>query len=192
MKRAVSISIGSSKRDKAEEVTLLGENISIQRIGTDGDMEALKYKELTVRWMHSGLGRISGSDRRQILSLSLVQKLTRYVEKTPVVDGGLRIPEIKPLFSDKTIGEYVNCGTQSHDHSYLDRWGLSKSLRRQDTDRLLRLYVCTGYTDCDALHPGPKGCGYIVDSYCFTSPLRDAVSYWRKAGCPHTQVCQMV
>ncbi len=39
MKRAVSISIGSSKRDKAVEVTLLGEKVSIERIGTDGDME---------------------------------------------------------------------------------------------------------------------------------------------------------
>ena len=48
MKRAVSVSIGSSKRNKAVEVTLLGEKVSIERIGTDGDMEAaaLKYKEL--------------------------------------------------------------------------------------------------------------------------------------------------
>ena len=37
MKRAVSISIGSSKRNKAVEVTLLGEKVSIERIGTDGD-----------------------------------------------------------------------------------------------------------------------------------------------------------
>ena len=46
MKRAVSISIGSSKRNKAVEVTLLGEKVSIERIGTDGDMEAaaLKFK----------------------------------------------------------------------------------------------------------------------------------------------------
>jgi len=33
MKRAVSISIGSSKRDKAVEVELLGEKVSIERIG---------------------------------------------------------------------------------------------------------------------------------------------------------------
>ena len=48
MKRAVSISIGSSKKNKAVEVTLLGEKVSIERIRTDGDMEAaaLKYKEL--------------------------------------------------------------------------------------------------------------------------------------------------
>ena len=44
MKRAVSISIGSSKRNKAVEVTLLGERVSIERIGTDGDMEAAALK----------------------------------------------------------------------------------------------------------------------------------------------------
>ena len=48
MKRAVSISIGSSKRDKAVEVNLLGETVQIERIGTDGDMQkaAEKYREL--------------------------------------------------------------------------------------------------------------------------------------------------
>ena len=35
MKRAVSISIGSSKRDKKVEVELLGEKVQIERIGTD-------------------------------------------------------------------------------------------------------------------------------------------------------------
>jgi len=47
MKRAVSVSIGSSKRDKAVEVELLGQQISIERIGTDGVMEkaAQLYKE---------------------------------------------------------------------------------------------------------------------------------------------------
>jgi hypothetical protein len=48
MKRAVSISIGSSKRNKAVEVNLLGEMVRIERIGTDGDMElaAKKFQEL--------------------------------------------------------------------------------------------------------------------------------------------------
>ena len=48
MKRAVSISIGTSKRNKAVEIELLGEKVSIERIGTDGDMEkaAQLYREL--------------------------------------------------------------------------------------------------------------------------------------------------
>ena len=48
MKRAVSISIGSSRRDKVVEVKLLGEQVSIERIGADGSMEkaAQLYREL--------------------------------------------------------------------------------------------------------------------------------------------------
>ena len=48
MKHAVSISLGSSKRDKTVEVELLGEQVRIERIGTDGDMEkaAQLYKDL--------------------------------------------------------------------------------------------------------------------------------------------------
>ena len=48
MKRAVSISLGSTKRDKAVDVTLLGEKVRIERIGTDGDMEkaAQLYRSL--------------------------------------------------------------------------------------------------------------------------------------------------
>src|SRR3989304_9931627 len=37
VKRAVSISLGSSTRNKAVEVELLGEMVSIERVGTDGD-----------------------------------------------------------------------------------------------------------------------------------------------------------
>ena len=48
MKHAVSVSIGSSRRDKRVEITLLDEQIIIERIGTDGDMDkaANLYREL--------------------------------------------------------------------------------------------------------------------------------------------------
>jgi tartrate dehydratase alpha subunit/fumarate hydratase class I-like protein len=47
MKHAISISIGSSKRNKRVEITLLGEKVILERIGTDGDMEkaAQLFKE---------------------------------------------------------------------------------------------------------------------------------------------------
>jgi hypothetical protein len=38
MKRAVSISLGSSKRDKSVTVNLNGVEILVERIGTDGDL----------------------------------------------------------------------------------------------------------------------------------------------------------
>ena len=58
MKRAVSISIGSSSRDKKVEINLLGETVSLERIGTDGDMEkaAQLYGELDGKVDAFGVG----------------------------------------------------------------------------------------------------------------------------------------
>ncbi len=35
MKKAISISIGSSQRDKSVEIELLGESVQISRVGTE-------------------------------------------------------------------------------------------------------------------------------------------------------------
>jgi hypothetical protein len=91
MKRAVSISIGSSKRNKAVEIELLGEQIRLERIGTDGDMQkaAELYRELDGKVDAFGVG---GADLGLMVDsrwykLHSVQSLTQYVRKTPVVDG---------------------------------------------------------------------------------------------------------
>jgi len=135
MKKAVSISIGSSKRNKAVEVTLLGEKVSIERIGTDGDMEAaaLKYKELDGKVDAFGVG---GADLGALVDgkwfpLYSVQPMVRFVKKTPLVDGGglkNTLENKAPAFLDAKIGDYIN----SHGRKVLvalgmDRWGLSKS-----------------------------------------------------------------
>ena len=39
MKRAVSVSLGSSERDKEAELELFGETVIIERRGVDGDVE---------------------------------------------------------------------------------------------------------------------------------------------------------
>ncbi len=135
MKRAVSISIGSSKRDKAVEVNLLGETVRIERIGTDGDMEAaaLKFKELDGMVDAFGLG---GADLGAIVEgkfypFHSAQKLVRYVKKTPLVDGGglkNTLENKAPAFLDRTIGEYINQrGRKVMITLGVDRWGLSKS-----------------------------------------------------------------
>ena len=135
MKRAVSVSIGSSKRDKAVEVNLLGEKISIERIGTDGDMEAAaqKYKELDGTVDAFGVG---GADLGALVDgkwfpLYSVQPMVRFVKKTPLVDGGglkNTLENKASAFLDEKIGDYIN----SHGRKVLvtlgmDRWGLSKS-----------------------------------------------------------------
>ena len=135
MKRAVSISIGSSKRNKAVEVDLLGEKISIERIGTDGDMEAAahKFKELDGKVDAFGVG---GADLGALIDgkwypLYSVSPMVRFVEKTPVVDGGglKNTLENKAVgFLEKHIPDYINQqGRKVLVTLGADRWGLSKS-----------------------------------------------------------------
>jgi hypothetical protein len=38
LKRVVSVSLGSSKRNKSQDVEILGEQFKIERIGVDGDL----------------------------------------------------------------------------------------------------------------------------------------------------------
>ena len=135
MKRAVGISIGSSKRDKVVEVTLLGEKVSIERIGTDGDMEAaaLKYKELDGRVDAFGVG---GADLGLLVDdkwypLYSVRPMIRYVKKTPVVDGvGLKntLENKSAGFLEEHLGEYMTkVGRRAFVVSGADRWGMSTS-----------------------------------------------------------------
>lgn len=135
MKRAVSISIGSSKRDKAVEVNLLGEKVSIERIGTDGDMEAaaLKYKELDGVVDAFGVG---GADLGLMVDdkwypLYSVRPMIRYVKKTPIVDGvGLKntLENKSASLLAAKIGDYINkLGKKVFVVSGADRWGMSSS-----------------------------------------------------------------
>ncbi len=135
MKRAVSISIGSSKRNKAVEVTLLGEKISIERIGTDGDIEAaaLKYKELdgTVDAFGVGGGDLGAMTDGKWYPFYSVLPMVRYVKKTPLVDGtGLKntLENKAPAFMNQKIGDYLNSrGRKTLMTAGVDRWGLSKA-----------------------------------------------------------------
>ncbi|HIE56659.1 MAG TPA: quinate 5-dehydrogenase [Anaerolineales bacterium] len=135
MKRAVSISLGSSKRNKAVTVTLLGEEISIERIGTDGDMEkaAQLYKELDGKVDAFGVG---GADLGLMVDdkwypLHSVSKMVRFVEKTPIVDGtGLKITleGRSAAFLDEKIPDYIKeHGRTAFIMTGADRWGLTKS-----------------------------------------------------------------
>lgn len=132
MKRAVSISIGSSKRDKAVEIDLLGERIRIERIGTDGDMEkaARLFQELDGRVDAFGVG---GADLSIVVDghaypLYSARKLVRHIRKTPYVDGaGLKntLEHQVAGFIERTLGDqirpkraFINLGS--------DRWGMSR------------------------------------------------------------------
>ncbi len=133
MKRAVSISLGSSKRNKAVEVNLLGEQISIERMGMDGDMEAAaqKYKELDGEVDAFGVG---GADLGLLVDdrwypLHSVKPMVRFVHKTPIVDGtGLKntlearaLPKL-----EKTLGHLIK-EKRAFITLGADRWGMTRS-----------------------------------------------------------------
>ena len=92
MKRAVSVSLGSSVRDHKIEIELLGHQVSIERIGTNGDLEKamVLYEELDGQVDAFGVG---GTDlglqvEERYYPLRAAQKMVSGVRKTPVVDGG--------------------------------------------------------------------------------------------------------
>ncbi|HIE38480.1 MAG TPA: quinate 5-dehydrogenase [Anaerolineales bacterium] len=92
MKRAVSISLGSSSRDKQVRLTLMGEEITIERIGTDGDVQrAIQlYNELDGKVDAFGVGGIDlgFNVAGRYYPLHSAKKLVAGVRQTPVVDGG--------------------------------------------------------------------------------------------------------
>lgn len=133
MKRAVSVSIGTSRRDKAVEIELLGERIRIERIGTDGDMEkaARLFQELDGKVDAFGLG---GADLgvlvdRRFYPLFSVQKMVRFVKKTPLVDGaGLKntIESRLAQFIDARLGSRLPL-RRVLIPTGADRWGTAVS-----------------------------------------------------------------
>ncbi|HLF25495.1 MAG TPA: quinate 5-dehydrogenase [Anaerolineae bacterium] len=92
MKRAVSISLGSAKRDKVVEVELLGERVRIERIGADGDIAkaAALFAELDGQVEAFGVGGIDLGEHTpwKFYPLHDAQRMVRHVKRTPMVDGG--------------------------------------------------------------------------------------------------------
>ena len=133
MKRAVSVSIGSSTRDKAVEIKLLGQRIRVERIGTDGDMEAAAglFRDLDGKVDAFGVG---GADLalvvdRRTFKLQSVQKLVRHVKVTPYVDGGgLKGTLERQLapFIDRRFGRELPA-RRALIASAVDRYGMASS-----------------------------------------------------------------
>jgi hypothetical protein len=133
MKRAVSISIGSSKRDKTVEIDLMGERVRLERIGTDGDVRkaAQLYTELDGVVDAFGVG---GTDLGlrvgdKFYTLHSIQYLFKNVKKTPVVDGnGLKATlerKVGPLLRGP-LASLIPTPTALVTTA-VDRWGLAES-----------------------------------------------------------------
>jgi hypothetical protein len=90
MKRVVSVSIGSSTRNHKATITVMGEQVSIERIGTDGDLQKCFaiMRELDGQVDAFGLGGtnfyLTVAGRKYPMSSEL--KLAKGI-RTPIVDG---------------------------------------------------------------------------------------------------------
>ncbi|MCX8130115.1 MAG: quinate 5-dehydrogenase [Clostridia bacterium] len=92
MKRIVSVSIGSSSRDKCVETDIMGYRCSIERIGTNGSIRKAidTIKELDGKVDAFGMGGIdlyltSGSNKRHVIREAVPIK--EAARNTPIVDG---------------------------------------------------------------------------------------------------------
>jgi hypothetical protein len=91
MKRAISISLGSSKRDKKVTVKFKDEEILVERVGTEGDVARARqmYLDLDGKVDAFGVGGVDLylrlDDREYPLRAAL--KMVAGVTKTPLCDG---------------------------------------------------------------------------------------------------------
>lgn len=137
-KHVVSVSLGSSKRNAREEITVLGQPFILERIGTDADAKkaAAMFQALDGRIDAFGLG---GADLYVIADgkrymFNNVKKLVANAKKTPVLDGsGLKntlerdaIAQLDPLLNWRTQKVLMV--------SAVDRFGMAEALAQHGAD----------------------------------------------------------
>jgi hypothetical protein len=136
MKRVVSVSLGSSKRDKTSNATILDQEFEISRVGTDGDIKrfAEMIVELDGKVDAIGLGgcdRYLWVDNRRY-AFREIDQIAKLAKTTPVVDGSgvkntLERRTIEYLQSDGLVDfmdkrVLVVCAT--------DRFGMAQSIAK--------------------------------------------------------------
>jgi hypothetical protein len=135
MYKVVSVSLGSSSRDKTTRTELLGESFELSRIGTDGDMARAQQliAEFDGQVDAIGLGGIdlflSAGDRRY--TIRDARRLANAAKETPVVDGS----ELKLTLESQEVHQLAEDfpgpplrGAKVLQVSAVDRWGLAQAL----------------------------------------------------------------
>jgi len=111
MKTVISVSLGSSTRNKTSEHTFAGVPFHLERIGTDGDVQkaARLISEYDGKVDAIGLG---GIDRylvagRRRYELRDAARMARAAKVTPVVDGGGIKRTLEPLVIRRLVEQGV-------------------------------------------------------------------------------------
>ena len=132
-KTVVSVSIGSSSRDKEVNATFLGQEFNIKRIGKENPAAAIAtIRELDGKVDCFGMGGTDlylyrGRAHQYVIKDSL--KIYRAAQKSPMVDGsGLKHswePEVVRRIAAKGI---ISKGMKGMIVSGVDRWGMAEAL----------------------------------------------------------------
>ncbi len=134
MKRVVSVSLGTSKRDKSFEVVILGIPFLLERRGTDGSRivfkEVVKQLDGTVDAIGVGGADIYVATDKARYSFRDVLDLIREVKSTPVVDGsGLKHTlERQAILKLQAHGEVDFQEERVLLVSAVDRFGMAQAL----------------------------------------------------------------
>lgn len=134
MKRVVSVSIGSSKRDHYVETEIMGEKFTIERIGTDGSIQKAIdiIEKIDGKVDAIGMGGIDlyvwAGERPYIIKGAL--PLRRAAKLTPIVDGsGVKNTLEKNIIFHLQESKKVNFkGKKVLITSGMDRFGMAQSL----------------------------------------------------------------
>ncbi len=134
MKHVVSVSLGTSKRDKRDAVEILGEHFLLERRGTDGDLDkfAALFKELDGNVDALGVG---GADIYVVVAgrryaFRQILELVAGAKTTPVVDGS----GLKHTLERETIRALQRDGVVDFTKekvllvSAVDRFGMAQAL----------------------------------------------------------------
>ncbi|MCS6950796.1 MAG: quinate 5-dehydrogenase [bacterium] len=134
MKHVVSVSLGSSKRDKVVEAEILGVPFRIERRGTDGDKARFRQLLTELDGKVDAIG-VGGCDlhlwaQGRRYTFRDVQRLVAHVQHTPVVDGS----GLKNTLERWAVGRIEQKGILDWSQqnvllvSALDRFGMAEAL----------------------------------------------------------------
>jgi len=111
VKRVVGVSLGSSKRNKTVVVEYLGQTLSVERIGVDGDIKRAVdlIKELDGKVEAFGMGGIDLwiRSRSKDYLLQAAVPIAEAPKATPMVDGG----GLKHILERRLIEQLDSTGT---------------------------------------------------------------------------------
>ncbi len=136
-KRVVSVSLGSTKRDKTVSATFFDQPFEISRVGTNGDQELFKKKIAELdgtidAFGFGGMDQYLWSDGKRY-EFRAAKALLAPAKKTPILDGS----GLKNTLERETVIWLQKQGVVDFGHSKtlmvagVDRFGMSEALGEQ-------------------------------------------------------------